>query len=43
MYIDSSYILCMIPAFLLMDLIGAGLVAAGLWRILKLVTTGSML
>lgn len=35
--------LFLVPAFLLMGLIDAGTVAAGLWRILKLITTGSML
>lgn len=31
------------PAFLLMSIIGLGTVGMGLWRILKLITTGSML
>ena len=30
-------------AFMLLAFLGAGIVAGGLWRILKLVTTGSML
>jgi polyferredoxin len=35
--------LFLVPAFLLMGLLGPGMVAQGLWRILKLITTGSML
>ncbi len=35
--------LFLIPAFLLLSLIGPGMVGQGLWRVLKLITTGSML
>jgi ferredoxin-type protein NapH len=40
---NVARILFMYPAWLLMGTLGAGIVTAGLWRILRLITTGSML
>jgi ferredoxin-type protein NapH len=40
---NVARVLYMYPAWILMLTMGAGIVQAGLWRILRLITTGSML
>jgi ferredoxin-type protein NapH len=40
---NTARILFLYPALILLSAIGGGMIASGLWRILKLLTTGSMM
>jgi len=40
---NTARVLFLYPAFILLSAIGGGMIAGGLWRILKLITTGSMI
>jgi ferredoxin-type protein NapH len=40
---NAARVMFLYPAFILLSAIGGGMIAGGLWRILKLITTGSMI
>jgi NAD-dependent dihydropyrimidine dehydrogenase PreA subunit len=40
---NTARILFLYPALMLLSCLGGGMIASGLWRILKLLTTGSMI
>jgi NAD-dependent dihydropyrimidine dehydrogenase PreA subunit len=40
---NAARVLFLYPALILLSTIGGGMIAGGLWRILKLITTGSMI
>lgn len=40
---ETARLLFLYPAFLFLAAVGGGMIAGGLWRLLKLVTTGSMI